>query len=124
MLNVVALFGVLIILACAYGSVHPQALVSLVGRFANPAGLVFAVLVRVLMGVATILAAPVSRSPGFLYVIGSIALLAAVVLPLMGLARYQRLISWATSLKPAWLRVWLTFGLVFGAALIWASGII
>jgi len=79
MLNVVALFGVLIILACAYGSMHPQALVSLVGRFANPAGLVFAVLVRVLMGVAAILAAPVSRSPGFLYVIGSIALLAAVV---------------------------------------------
>ena len=124
MLTVIAVFGVLIILACAFGSASPRALLGLVGRISNPAGLSFAVLVRLVLGVVAILAAPESRSPVFLYIVGGIALLAAIVLPFMGVAGFRRIVDWMSSIGTAWIRVWLLFGLVFGAALVWVSGLL
>lgn len=124
MLTIIAIFGVLIILMSAYGSADPSGLLRLVERFSNRSGLIFAIAIRLVLGVISILAAPESRSPEFLTVIGVIALVAAVVLPIMGLTRYQRLIAWVSGFNAAMLRTWLLFGLLFGVALVWVSGVI
>jgi hypothetical protein len=123
MLSLVALFGVLIILTCVVGSVNPPALLALVDRFSSKSGFVLAILVRVVLGVAALLATPDSLSPLFLTIIGVISLAAAVALPLMGIGRYKGLLDWVGGLGPAIQRLWLTFGLFFGAALVWVSGI-
>lgn len=124
MLTVIALFGVSIILVCGFGSANPQALLDLAGRFANKAGLAMAAVLRLVLGVAALLAAPDSRAPIFLYVVGAIALIAAVVLPVIGVTGYRRIIDWVASFNTAMLRVWLLGGLIFGAALVWVSGIL
>ena len=124
MLSIVALFGITIIVMCAYGSADPPGLLRLVGRFSNRSGFMFAIAVRLVLGTVALLAAPESRAPALLNVIGVIALLAALVLPAMGLARYQRLIAWVSGFGAAALRTWLVFGLLFGVALVWASGFV
>jgi hypothetical protein len=123
-LNAIAVFGVLIILACGYGSANPQALLEQVGRLANTTGLWLAVLVRVVFGIVAILAAPASLSPHFLQIVGAIALLAAVVLPFLGVTGFGRIVEWMSSLAGAWIRTWLSAGMIFGAALVWVSGIL
>ena len=124
MLTIVAAFGVLIVLACGFGSANPQALIRLVTRFDNLPGFIFAIAVRVLLGVVAILAAPASRAPLFLMIIGGIALVAALGLLLIGRSRLSRLITWVSGFSDTMLRTWLLFGIAFGIALIWAAGFI
>jgi len=124
MLNVIAIFGILIVLACAYGSINPSVLFSLIDRFANIPGYAAAIFMRVVLGIVAILAAPDSLSPVFLQVIGVIAIAAAVGLLLIGISGYKKLIGWVKELGPALHRMALMLGLLFGTALIWASGIL
>jgi len=124
MLNVIAVFGILIVLACAYGSINPSALFSQIDRFANIPGYAAAIFARVVLGIAAILAAPDSLSPAFLQIIGVIAIAAAIALLLMGIGGYKKLIDWVKKLGPTLHRLALMLGLIFGTALIWVSGIL
>ena len=124
MLTIIAIFGVLIVFACAYGMASPSGLLELVGRFANKQGFAFAIGVRIVLGTVSILAAPESRLPAFLYIIGVISLIAAAVLLLIGMPGYRRIMDWVSGFPESMMRAWLVFGLVFGAALIWVTGIV
>lgn len=124
MLQIVALFGVLIILASAWGTADPRGLIRVVRRFATPAGYAFAIGVRLLLGAVSVLAAPDSLLPAFLYAIGGIAIAAALVLLLMGRPRFEQLIQWVAGWNPAYTRVALVFGMLFGVAMVWVSGVV
>ena len=124
MLTLVALVGIVIVFACAYGMSNPVGLLGFVDRFSNQRGFAFAVIVRVVLGVVSLLAAPDSLLPVFLYGVGALSLIAATVLGLIGVSGYRRIIGWVTSFPASMLRAWLVFGLVFGAALIWVTGIV
>ena len=124
MLTLIAIFGILIVFACAYGMAHPAGLLELVDRFANKQGYAFAIIVRIVLGTVSVLAAPVSKLPILLYVVGGLSLLAAAVLLVIGLPGYNRIIGWVAGFPAAMLRAWLVFGLVFGVALIWVTGIV
>lgn len=124
MLQLVALFGILIILGSGYGLADPEALIRLVKKFSSAGGYVIAIVVRVILGAAALLAAEASLLPVFLQIIGGLALLAAVSLLLMGRPRFEQLIRWVASFSAAVLRLWLTFGMLFGVALVWATGIV
>jgi len=124
MLNVIAIAGILIVLACAYGSINPPALFDLLDRFANPAGYAAAIALRVVLGIVAILVAPDSLSPVFLQIVGVISVAAAIGLLLMGINGYKKLINWFRIQGPALHRLALTGGLLFGSALIWVSGIL
>ena len=124
MLQIVALFGVLIIFASLWGVADPQALIRMVQRFSTPAGYAFAILVRVVLGTAALLAAPASLLPGLLYVIGSIAIAAALVLLVMGRARFEQLIQWVAGWNTAFMRVGLVFGMLFGVAMVWVTDVV
>lgn len=124
MLQVVAFFGILIILACAWGLADPQGLLRQIDRFSGVGGYVAAIIMRFALGIAALLAADASRLSPFLQVIGGLSLLAALVLLVMGRVRFVGLIGWVAGFSPAWLRIWLLFGMVFGVALVWVTGIV
>ena len=124
MLQLIALFGVLIILGSGYGLADPQGLIRLVEKFSGVGGYIFAIVVRVILGVAALLAAESSLLPVFLQIFGGLALLAAVGLLVIGRPRFEQLIRWVASFSAALLRLWLIFGMLFGVALIWVTGIV
>lgn len=124
MLQLVALFGVLIIFACAYGLADPQGLIRLVDKFSGMGGYVVAIVVRVILGAAALLAAEASLLPVFLQIVGSFSLFAAAVLLLIGKPRFAQLIQWVASFDASLLRLWLIFGMLFGVALVWVTGIV
>ncbi len=123
MLELIALFGVLIIFACAYGIANPQGLVRLVEQFAGFGGYLVAIVVRLVLGAAAILAAPASLLPVFLHIVGGISLLAALALIMMGGRGFERLIRWVAGWESRLLRAGLVLGMLFGVALIWVTGI-
>lgn len=124
MLQLIALFGFLIILGSGYGLADPQGLLRVIGRFSGVAGYVFAIIVRLILGLAALVAAPASLHPLFLQIVGGLALLAAAVLLIIGRPRFARLIEWARSFSPGLLRLSLLFGMLFGVALVWVTDIV
>ncbi len=123
-LALVATFGVLIVLACGWGFADPSRLLEMVGRFSGAGGYAFAIGARVVLGVAAWLGAPASLHPLFLQVIAVISATAAVALLIMGIGRYRQIIGWVRGFRPSLLRTWLIFGMLFGVALIWVTGIV
>ncbi|MDH3747644.1 MAG: hypothetical protein OER97_05515 [Gammaproteobacteria bacterium] len=83
-------------------------------------GIYLAVLVRLLLGAALIIAAPDSRFPLAFLVLGWIAIVAAVVVAIMGRKRLRLFVGWwLKQFSPAAVRVWLLFGFAFGGFLIY-----
>ena len=72
----------------------------------------------------SLLAAPDSLLPGFLYVVGGIAIAAALILLVMGRSRFEQLIRWVAGWNAAFMRVALVFGMLFGVAMVWVSGVV
>ena len=118
--SIVFLNGVLVSVLSVWGCFVPVRLTKLVMRVVDQDwGIYFAVVVRLLMGAALIVAAPVSKFPVVFEVLGWIAIVAAVALILIGRERMAALIAWFVR-RPTWLmRLWLLFGMAFGGFLIY-----
>ena len=114
------LLGVFVLLVGVWGVLAPSRMVDFVKRFGTKGGLIFAVVIRVIIGLALWFAAPSSRAPLLLQVLGVLAIVAAVALPLMGLERFKALLLWWTKLSPAKQRLNSLFAVAFGAAILWA----
>ncbi|MDH3440297.1 MAG: hypothetical protein OEM63_06075, partial [Gammaproteobacteria bacterium] len=87
-------------------------------------GYSIAIVVRALLGAAALMAAQGSQLPIFLQIVGGLSLFAAAVLLVIGRSRFSQLIRWVASFNAAVLRLWLVFGMLFGVALIWVTGIV
>ncbi|NNE17081.1 MAG: hypothetical protein HKN10_01270 [Myxococcales bacterium] len=112
--------GVFTLLMGVWGVIAPARLAELVARFGSKGGLWFAAGLRLVFGLALWFAAPASRAPLLLQVLGVAALIAAVVLPFMGVDRFKRLIDWWTALAPNAMRFNSLFAVAVGAAILWA----
>jgi len=119
---VVVLFGAVIVALSLWGLVVPARVLAMVGSVMSMArGMWIAVGARVVLGVALILAAPQSMFPTVFAALGWIALVAAVVLPLVGRARVAALLTWLERMPSPLVRLWLVVGVVFGAVLIYGA---
>ncbi len=118
--SIVFLIGLLVSVLSVWGCFVPDRLIKLVMRVVDQDwGIYFAVVVRLLMGAALIVAAPVSKFPVVFEVLGWIAIVAAVALILIGRERMAAPIAWFVR-RPTWLmRPWLLFGMAFGGFLIY-----
>ncbi len=122
MLTALMIFGILIAVMSFLGIVRPQLLVDLAtGVARQPYGLPFAVGVRLLLGTILIVAAPMTPYPYVVSILGLIALLAALVILLMGRSRFSRMVEWISSMPSALMRVSGIFGVVFGGFLVYAA---
>jgi hypothetical protein len=118
----VVFFGAVLVLACLVGIVSPVTLMQRVSRvMTRRGGLVFAVVVRLVLGAALLLAAARSRWPVLFQVLGWLTLAAAVAIPLIGRARITSLVDWIQGFHPVMVRVWLAVGLLFGAVLLYGA---
>ena len=118
--SIILIVAVAVCAASAWGIFRADRLTGIVKDIMDKRwGMYIAVGVRVLLGTALIIAASGSRLPIVFMVIGSLSLLAAAVLPFLGRARIRALIGWIESRGSLLMRVWLVFGLLFGAFLIY-----
>lgn len=79
-----------------------------------------AVVVRLLLGVLLIYQASASKFPVTIEVIGWIAIVASLILTLIGRNKFKRLMSWALSLLTPYGRIGGVLTLSFGWLLIYA----
>ena len=114
------LLGVFVLLMGVWGVLAPTRLIDFVTRFGSQGGLWFAAGIRLVLGLAHWFAAPASHAPLLLQVLGVLALIAAVVIPFMGVDRFKALIDWWTKLSPAAIRFNCLFAVAFGAVILWA----
>lgn len=117
---VVLAFGVVVCALSLWGSVAPARMMTLVyGVLDKDWGIHLAVIIRLLLGTALIIAAPASRFPRIFEILGWITVVAAIGIVLMGRARLRRFVGWFQRLSPAMIRTWLLFGIAFGAFLVY-----
>ncbi|NNL65008.1 MAG: hypothetical protein HKP30_02070 [Myxococcales bacterium] len=116
----VALFGIFIATLGVAGVVAPERLLALVTRTQAQLGIYFLAAFRLLMGGALVLAAPPSRAPLYLMVLGGLSLVSGALSPLFGTRGFERVLAWWRA-RPAWaVRAWSAFVCVFGLSLVWA----
>jgi hypothetical protein len=117
---VVLAMGIVVSALSLWGLFVPDKMMKLVtGIMDRDWGIHFAVVVRLFLGAALIIAAPRSRFPAIFEIIGWIAIVAAVGIVFMGRGRLQRFVAWFHRLSPAMIRTWLLFGIAFGAFLVY-----
>ena len=104
----------------ALGVVSPARLFWVLRHYQTPGGLYVAAAIRVVLGVALFLAAPMSKAPDFIRVFGVIAVAAGLFTPIVGLSWIGKVIEWWSSQPTIVLRVWAGFALALGLFLAWA----
>lgn len=104
----------------ALGIVSPERLLGIVRRFQSPGGLYAAAAIRLALGATLWLAAPASRAPETLHIVGFIVFVAGLVTPFFGIERLGRVIDWWSARGLVFMRVWAGFALVFGLLLAYA----
>lgn len=115
----VVLFSLLIVFSCLWGLIRPQWLFDIAKPLLDQSWLmILAVSIRILLGIALLRVADASAFPLLFYVIGWIAIVAAVALPFIGIECIRALIDWIETLPRIFLRLWLVFGLAFGGLLL------
>ncbi len=103
--------------AGAMGIVAPSQFVALIRRIQTPAGLCAATVFRIVLGVALFNAAPASRAPELVRVIGVVSIATGVATPIFGLGRFRRLLDRVSAPGPAAVQVWAAIGLGLGLLL-------
>jgi hypothetical protein len=116
----VALFGLFIAALGMAGLVSPERLLALVARAQSQLGLYFIAGLRLLLGVALLLAAPSSRAVPYLQLLGWIAIVSGIVTPFFGVRRFEAILEWWRQRTPWAVRLWCGFVLFFGLSLVWA----
>ena len=104
----------------ALGIASPSRLLGVVRYFQTPMGLYFAAGVRVLLGVALLFAAPTSRAPDLIHILGVVIIVIGIITLFFGLERFRRLLDWWSAQGSAFIRGWAVLALVFGLSLAYA----
>jgi hypothetical protein len=90
----VALF---VIVAGMVGLVAPDSLMMIAGYVVTPVGLYVVAALRVAVGIVLICAAPLSRVPRTLRVIGTVVIVAGLATPLFGVERARAVLDWESA---------------------------
>lgn len=102
------------------GTVSPGRLLAFLAWWHEGPRLFAAAAFRVVLGVASLGAAPLSRAPVYLMGVGAIALLFGLVTPWLGERRFSaRLGAWRAA-PPGRVRPWCALPIALGLSLIWA----
>jgi hypothetical protein len=120
MTALVSAFSLAILVIGALGLVKPGALLSFVRRWQTPLGISVAAAFRVTFGIALWLAAPPSRVPLVLQILGAVSVTSGMALLLLGLSRFAAIVSWWERRSAAFERLWAGVAFAFGGFLLWS----
>lgn len=104
----------------ALGVVAPRRLLALVRRLQSRRGILAVAGIRLLLGIALLLAAPAAKAPLLVRAFGAFAVLVGLVTPLFGVERYEALLDWWSAQGDAFVRLWALTAMAFGLGLAWA----
>jgi len=122
MIYIILLFGALISLGGTVLIVRPDYIFSIFTKYGDSLSLhFFAVIVRILFGVALVIGASESKYPIVLQIFGWLLISVALVLGLIGRERFKRLIKWSVKLSLLIQRLAAILGILFGCFLIYAA---
>jgi hypothetical protein len=119
--TLVSLVGLALIFVGILGIVNPQRLADTVrawpvrGRFLTVVG------VRLVIGITFIFAAPATRFPTVILVLGVVAVVAAVALILVGSKRVDALVEWWFRQPAGFTRGWSMLAVLLGVGLVYAG---
>lgn len=116
----IALFGVFVAMLGVAGILSPASLLDLVTRAQSQLGLYLIAGLRLLIGIVLLLAAPASREPLYLELVGGLACISGAVTPLVGVRRFEAILAWWRRRDPWVVRIWSALVFVFGLSLVWA----
>ena len=115
-----AIFSLVIVLLSAYGVFRPSILTSFVRGFMEGPGLWVAVVARLILALLLWFSAPLSHTPLAFQVLAIIALVAAIVLPIIGIQQILKLLDWIASWRQLAIRLWCLLGVGFGGFMLWS----
>jgi len=104
----------------AVGVASPPRLLAFVRSFQTPMGLYYAAAIRVVLGVALFFAAPDSRAPELIRILGIFIGVMGLITPFFGVDRFRRLLDWWSEQGTAFVRVWALLALALGLSLVYA----
>ena len=113
--------GALLILGSAISFTAPDLRLSLERSAITPVGLYAITALRIATGLGLVLAAPASRAPRTLGVLGLIVIIAGLSTPLFGVARAQAVVNWLASAGPLLMRLDAVIGMALGGFLVYVS---
>ncbi|MEM7281274.1 MAG: hypothetical protein AAF438_06575 [Pseudomonadota bacterium] len=117
----VIVFGILILSVGIWGAAQPQPLLSMADRiWSNRSAILAAVLLRLLFGLAMVLAAYQSRYPQVILSLGVLMIVAALAIPVLGTERIGAMIDWWKNRPAIVLRLWAAAAALFGVFVIHA----
>jgi hypothetical protein len=111
--------GALVILASAMSIAAPDLRLALERSVMTPAGLYAIAAVRIAIGLVFVLAAPASRAPRTLRVLGLIVIIAGLATPWFGVARARAALNWFESAGPWLMRLAAGVGMALGGFLVY-----
>jgi hypothetical protein len=98
----------------------PERFLTGVRVFETPLGLYGAAAIRVVFGIALLGAAPASRAPRALRVLGAVVLLAGLLTPFVGVERARAIMDWWSARGAGFMRLWAAVAVAFGAFVVHA----
>jgi len=101
------------------GAFSPNTLLAIGREFASPVGLFVAAAIRVVFGGVFILAAPASRAPGAIRLVGLVILVAGVITPFFGVERARAILDWWSAQGALLRHIPPAVALAFGCGLIY-----
>ena len=117
----VALFiGLFIAALGVLGVVAPEAFLRSVSFFQVPPAIYLAAVNRTIIGAVLIRAAPASRAPKILRLLGFAIAIGGLLTPFVGVRVGDAIIDWWSAWGTAMVRVWGGAGAAFGAFIIYA----
>jgi len=118
---VVAIIGLLIFLIGVAILISPATLRRLIHHFLKKEWLYGVTALRIIFGILFIIAAPDTRAPTFILVLGIIFILAGVAIPLTGTERIHRMAKWWLERSDTTLRLWAIVSVILGAVILWCG---
>lgn len=113
--------GFLIVAQGLLGLSMPDPFVLLIGALQAPPVLYLAAVVRVVIGTILVLAAPMSRTPLAMRVLGWLIIAGGVLTPIIGVAFAESILAWWRLGGPPVVRVWAGVALVLGIFIVYAN---
>jgi hypothetical protein len=111
--------GALVILVSAISFVVPDLKLSLERSAMTPAGLYAIALLRIGIGLVFVVAAPASRAPRTVRLLGLVVIIAGLMTPWLGVTRAQATVNWVASAGPWLMRLDACVGMAVGAFLVY-----
>jgi hypothetical protein len=112
--------GVLIAAEGAIGLAVPEAFVRIVRAFREPPVLYVASVIRIMIGIVLVMAAPRSRAPRVLRVLGVVVTVGGVLTPFIGGRLADVFLNWWTTGGTGEVRIFATLALVVGVVIVYA----